>query len=201
MGGAMRKKIKRGNVEGLEIKKTGFMRIYPHARHKLRMRQQPITGEFEKFIIKKGPFYFYISLTFAINMRRHQSCYYVDTFIHRYNNKIFGRGYKDFVKGFAFIEDHPGGKSKNDIHFHLLIKSHKRYDDFYFNQHNSIFHETASKIVDDRGRRVFNDKCIKIRYYYEEGEKNDIEYSLKQIYDENLDDIKPIGKEGLSDHQ
>jgi hypothetical protein len=61
-------------------------------------------------------------------------------------------------------------------------------------------HEAVQKFVDDRKRRVFNHKSIHIRNYWEDGERNDINYSLKQTYDGNLDRIKIIGLNGLSDH-
>ena len=67
------------------------------------------------------------------------------------------------LQRYAFVEKHTSSLSKNEVHLHLLIKPNERYEYFTRAEHADIFYRVASKILDDRSRPVFRDKCIDIR--------------------------------------
>uniref|UniRef100_C6E130 Uncharacterized protein n=1 Tax=Geobacter sp. (strain M21) TaxID=443144 RepID=C6E130_GEOSM len=155
------------------------------------------TDEMKKFVCENGRYDFFITLTFAKGMRLSQCCIYTNTLIHRFNSKLFGRDYRNkccHVDGFAFLERHKNEISKNENHIHMLIKGNPKLN---LHQHRDIFYRAASNILDDRDDKVFNKKCIDLRHV---GDGGRARYCFKNITDQNLDRVKMIGKDGLSDN-
>jgi hypothetical protein len=151
------------------------------------------------FAVNRKPYSFFITLTLKRKQSLWQFYKHTTFLLHLINSKIFSREYKDkskYISGFAFVEDHKNGSSNNDIHIHLLIEHNARLDDFSFKEHKAIFHEAAGKVCDVKNRRVFSDKCINIQ---KAGDDGRISYCFKQLWDGNLDRLKTIGKDGLSD--
>ncbi len=127
---------------------------------------------------------------------------YASILIHRFDNQLFGRNYKgrpDYVTGFAFLEKHSDNSRSNDNHLHLLIKHHCIYDDHEFSVLLAKFHQASSKITDGLNRPVFSKDCIDFQEVYDDN--GAIEYCFKGIWDKNLDRLKFIGVDGLSDNQ
>lgn len=204
---ATNNKIDKNVAYGDDVKNTqhGFSRLKPFSNINRACdvsvnANKRNTEIYKQFVIRNKPYSFFITLTFARNMDRQQCCNCVNTLLHMVNNKIFGRKHRNtesnYITGFLFIEDHKFGNSKNDIHMHMLVKYHEKYDGYRFCQYESIFREAAAKVLDDRDRRVFNDNCIDIRKVRDDGA---IGYCFKQVWDKKLNRVKAIGKEGLSD--
>lgn len=155
------------------------------------------TSAYKMFVKSNMPFAFFITVTFSMSMNTQQSCKYVSQILRACNKKYFPKKFlNNYMDGFAFIENHTLGTSKNDIHIHLLIKHNARYDKMNISQHEDIFREAATEIVDESNRRVFRNKCID---FQEGGDAGRVEYCFKSIWDRNLDRVKFIGKDGVSD--
>lgn len=160
------------------------------------------TDHYHQFIADKGPFDFFITVTFGKSMSVARLCRHLNKLLDRYNQVLYTRKYKKRnknVEGFAFLEKHLSSVARNEYHFHLLIKCPGRYEKHTLSQHEDIFRKAASRVTDerDKSKRVFNQKCIDITPYRDEGA---IRYCMEQIRDYRLERIKFIGKDGLSDN-
>jgi hypothetical protein len=159
------------------------------------------TEYYRQMVYENQPYSFFVTLTFCRNVTFQQICQYCTTLIQRFNTLEFGRGYYnrgDFITGFAFFEMHSDNERSNDYHIHLLIKHHDEFDESDFLEHLQNFHKASSKIMDGLNRPVFNDECIYFKDVYDDGA---IEYCFKDLWDKNLDRLKFIGVDGLSDNQ
>jgi hypothetical protein len=159
-----------------------------------------LTDNFHQFLIDSGPFDFFITVTFGKNMGVAKLCRHLNLLLDRYNQILYSRKYKKReknVEGFAFLEKHLSSIARNEYHFHLLIKCSGKYDKHTLSEHKDIFSKAASRVTDERNKRVFNQKCIDITPYRDEGA---IRYCMEQIRDYRLERIKLIGKGGLSDN-
>lgn len=184
--------------------KFGFSRLkplrnnYEHANVPTKAKMSN-TDILKELVIRNKPYSFFITLTFGSNMNTQLYCNYVNLLLLKLNRKLFNKAREnksEFIKGFAFIEDHKLGKSRSNTHMHLLVMHNTRYDDFRFIQLKDIFYEVAGTIKYAGSRRVFNDNGVDIRKVRDDGV---IEYCFKQIWDKNLSRVKFIGKGGLSD--
>lgn len=159
----------------------------------------PVKLRYAELVDSYKPLRFMTTLTFSKNLTQKQCCKFISIYLHRHNRKLFGPRYyrsHNFIKGFMFFEKHASLNSINDTHVHMLIKDNIRYDDFSFAEHEQLFRSAASKVLDNRKRRIFNDKCIDIQEVKDDGA---ISYCFKQIWDGNLTRIKTIDRGGLSD--
>ncbi|BEH09857.1 hypothetical protein GSUET_14690 [Geobacter sulfurreducens subsp. ethanolicus] len=193
-----------GSGEPLKAK-TGFARIKPlksepKGFYNKKNSYDEMTRLFRQFIIDKGPYDFFITLTFGRRMRIAELCWYVNILVDRYNQILYTARYrrrKRNVKGFAFLEKHLSSIVRNENHFHLLVKCEGKFEKYTLAEHEDIFRKAASRVKDEKDKPVFNDKCIDIRPARDEGAIN---YCFDQIYDKRLDRIKIIGAGGLSDN-
>ncbi len=182
----------------------GFQRTNPFPtsiqKKKCRKPLKTMTDPFHQFIVDKGPFDFLITVTFGKKMGVARLCRHLNVLLDRYNQILYTRKYKKRgknVEGFAFLEKHLSSVARNEYHFHLLINCPGKYEKHTLSEHEDIFRKAVSRVTDDRDRSVFNQKCIDITPYRDEGA---IDYCMKRIRDYRHDCIKPIGKGGLSDN-
>lgn len=182
----------------------GFSRLKPFPtsipKKKHRRPSITLTDHFHQLLIDSGPFDFFITVTFGKSMSVAMLCRHLNKLLNRYNQVLYTRKYKKRgknVEGFAFLEKHLSSIARNEYHFHLLINCPGKYDKHTLSEHEDIFRKAASRVTDERDKRVFNQKCIDITPYRDEGA---IRYCMEQIHDYRLDRIKPIGKGGLSDN-
>ena len=158
-----------------------------------------IDAHFKKFIYHNKPYSHFITITFAINISREICCRYSSTLIRWVNRKLFGRkciNKNEFIEGFAFVENHKNNMSKNDLHIHLLLKPSYRYNDFKQHEFEDIIKTCAARIYHGNKLHVFNAKGIDVTVPWDDGA---IKYCLKQIWHQNVDRIKFLGNNGLSD--
>jgi hypothetical protein len=188
----------------VSIAKGGFSRLKPFLTSVQKKKHskplKTLTDPFHQFILDKGPFDFFITVTFGKSMAVARLCRYLNKLLDRYNQILYTRKYKErnmYIEGFAFLEKHLSSVARNEYHFHLLIKCPEKYEKHTLSQHEDIFRKAASRVTDDRDRRVFNQKCIDITPYRDEGA---IRYCMEQIHDFRLERIKFISKDGLSDN-
>lgn len=184
-------------------KTGGFSRLKPTGytfEHSAPANAKKVkTNKMKEFVVRNKPFDFFVTLTFGRNTDIHECCKYANALLYRLNNKLFGKGNgnkSEWIEGFAFIEEHKQGKSRNDIHIHMLLKHNDRFDAFDFVKEDSIFYWVASQVRDAGKAQVFHNNCIDIKTVRDDGA---IEYCFKQIWDKNLDRIKYIGCDGISD--
>jgi len=159
-----------------------------------------LTEAYYQFICDKGPYDFFITLTFGKKMGVPILNQHIKVLLDRYNQLLFTRAYKKhnkYVEGFAFLEKHQSEVARNEYHFHLLITCKEKFAQHSLHQHEDIFQKAAYRVKDEKGRRIFNGNCIKIVPVRDEGA---IGYCLKQIYDNTLHRIKFIGMSGLPDN-
>lgn len=160
-----------------------------------------LTEIYRKFVYDFGPFYFFMTLTFGVRTPFQQNCKFVNKFIDFYNRSLFKVGYhkrKDWLEGFAFFEKHPGERSINEEHVHILVKPNARYNDFpSIAVNKEIFCKAASKVLHE-GKQVFHRDHIDIQNAYV-GYKH--RYMFKRINDNSLFRFKMIGVRGLSDNE
>jgi len=187
----------------LKNKSSYISRLKPDISHKginiMMNDNEYIDTLFKKFIYDNKPYSHFITITFAINISSEKCCMYTSTLLRWLNRKLFGRNYinkGEFIDGFAFIEDHKSNMSKNDLHLHLLLKRSYRYNDFKYHEFEDIIKKCAAKIFHGNKWHVFNAKGIDITVPWDDGV---IRYCLKQIWHQNVDRIKLLGKSGLSD--
>ena len=184
---------------------SGFQKLNPFKNYSgdyadMILGNKSIKKEYKSLIRESRPYCFFITLTFGRNVSSYKKCQFTDVLLHRYNQKLFSRNYKEkeiYLEGFAIFESHASSKLADRYHVHMLIRYNERYDKYDLNSHRDIFNNAAAKVLDGQNRRVFNDKCIDIR---EAGDDGRIDYCTKQISDLNVSQIKPIGKDGLSDY-
>lgn len=157
-----------------------------------------INTQYHKTHVKSmRPFRLFVTITIAKNMNLNRCYEFVSLLLGKFNRMVFHRNYKQlnkFLEGVLFAENHYLGTSKNDYHFHMLVQDNPRYDDFTFEQLKDIFKKAASKASGDDN--VFNAKGINIQLVHDDGA---IEYCFKDINDKNINRIKFINKDGLSD--
>lgn len=183
--------------------KSGFQRLKPSLDNVGLVppkANKKLTSAFKEHIINDGPYRFMITITFRHRLSLSDCLSFLNNFIHYYNRKHFGGKYlrqNKFVKGYAFIEKHKMGNSNNEIHLHLLIIDHAKFDKFEFLQHRDIFIKAISKVKDYKNKDVFDTNCVHIREVSDDGA---IDYCFKELWDKNLNKIKPIGKRGVSDY-
>lgn len=158
-----------------------------------------IDAQFTKFIYDNKPYSHFITITFAINISMEMCCRYASTLLRWVNRKLFGRSCitnGEYIEGFAFVENHKSGISKNDLHLHLLLKPSYRFNDFKQHELEDIIETCAAKIYHGNKLHVFNAKGIDVTVPWDDGV---IGYCLKQIRHQNFDRIKLLGECGLSD--
>ncbi|WP_173195993.1 hypothetical protein [Geobacter sp. SVR] len=157
-----------------------------------------MTQAYKELVYRDRPYYLFMTLTFPLTMSYFHRCKYTSRFIKKHNKMIFGPDYlkrDDHMEGYAFFEEHPSIEFPDRYHVHLLVNSNYRYAGWNLKTHTDIFHKAADKVVVG-GQKVFKHDCIDIR---EAGNDLRIRYCFKQIEDRNLDHLKIIGKNGLSD--
>lgn len=157
------------------------------------------THQYKVMVYRNKPYYLFMTLTFKDNVSLQGRYKYANDFIKHHNKKAIARKYHEggvFMEGFAFFEKHPSRAFEDVYHVHMLVKGNHRYAERGFESHEEIFHKAAGKVLDNKGKAVFNDDCIDIQ---EAGDDGRIEYCFKHIWDGNLDNFKIIGRDGLSD--
>jgi hypothetical protein len=162
--------------------------------------KQKITQSVKEWVYSDKPYYLFMTLTFRLSENFLDRCKYIDDFIKYHNKMAIGREYykgDTFMTGFAFFEEHPSREFEEVYHVHMLAKPNHRYAKWGFTAHEDIFRKAAAKVYDAKGGSVFNNKCIHIR---EAGDDGTIDYCFVQMWDGNIDNVKRIGKDGLSDH-
>jgi len=189
------------------LPKDGFSRLKPlppclPAKFFKNDRHNKLTNAYKQLVLDHGPYFYFITLTFGNSVGYKARCAFTGDYIHYHNKEIFDVKYKPqnkYIQGFAFLEDHPNKKFGDRIHIHLLIKNHSKFNKWdNFDSHTEIFHKAVKQVKDDNGRPVFNPRCIDIQRYRDSGA---IAYCFKCIWDRNIDRVKFICKEGLSDNQ
>jgi len=162
-----------------------------------------IQTEYYKTLVRQHePYKYLLTLTFSHKYTSLMTCQFTSQVIYRMNSKIFGRNYLKYddrcMDGFVFFEKHMSEKVRNPFHLHMLIKQNERYDKFNIDQMNEILDCSTERILDGKDRKVFTSKCINTTEIYDD--EGSIRYCFEQIYDRNLDRLKFIDKNGLSDN-
>jgi len=158
-----------------------------------------ITAQYLQFARSFEPYRFFITLTFGLTTSYPERCMYTNDLIYMFNRKKFTEKFKernDFLDGFAFFENHPNGKFDDKLHVHLLIKNHDRFKRKNNDEHRNDFYDVVRKILNGNGKPVFNEKYIDFR---EPGEERP-GYCMKDIWDRNIDRVKMLCLDGLSDN-
>lgn len=185
---------------------TGFVRLKPTRYHSVAVNSNSpykvITEQYKEFIRNKGPYSFFITLTFKKHVRFNQKCEYINSFLHFYNQQLFGHRYKEkkdkCMKGCAFFENHTSVEMEDCMHVHILINTHQKFLNDDVHKHESKFMKAIKIVKDGRNRNVFNKKCVNFKMVSDEN--GAIEYDTKHIWDKTIDQIKFIVKDGLSDN-
>lgn len=160
-----------------------------------------ITSKYEELVNSCAPFGLFITLTFALNMNTNARCEYASKFLKLFNQEIIGRKYQrnnDFLKGFAFFEDHKSTTSEGEKHVHMLIQPHPKYKELASAELQSKFQRAALLVKNHNGRCVFHEAYINLQKVH--GDARVISYCFKQIDDKNLDRIKMIDVSGLDSY-
>lgn len=158
-----------------------------------------LTEQYIEYVNNYGPYYWFITLTFSLNLSFELCCKYVNHFIRRSNISYFTEDYYkkgDFIEGVAFFEEHSMGNSLCKWHVHMLIKPSYRFLDFMNIDNVDKFNKAASKVTHNKVR-VFNHDHIDVQRA-----DNDYRhmYLFKQVNDTCLYRVKMIGVRGLSDN-
>ncbi len=197
-------------MENNTVKQTnpnfGFQRLRPVIGYcENRNTDSPhkiMAEEYKKFIHNSGPYYLFITITFGRSTGNDARFQFANRFLDRYNQKLFHRNYKkrgEYLKGFAFLENHRSCELADRFHIHFLIKDNDRYRDFDYGQHDEIFKKAAKGVLNGRDKEVFNMKCINLQEVYKDD--GAIGYCMKAIWDKNITNIKTVGVDGLSDKE
>lgn len=188
-------------------KLVGFQRTKPDCRVNgvtvvIRPDSKNIMTEHHKeWVYREGPYYLFMTLTFGLNVSMNGRIRYINDFIKYHNKMCCSREYYEgdaFMEGFAFFEEHPSRVFEGCFHVHILAKSNYRYAEKGFVAHKDIFRKAAAKVLNTKGKRIFYNNCIDIQ---ESGDEGRIVYCFDQMNDGNLDNIKTIGRDGISDVQ
>lgn len=158
-----------------------------------------LTHQYKVMVYRHKPYYLFMTLTFTDNVSLQGRYKYTSEFIKHHNKMVFGRKYyerNDHMEGFAFFEKHPSRAFEDYFHVHFLAKGNHRYAKWGFESHKDIFQKAAGKVLNNKGKAVFKCTCIDIQ---EAGDDGAINYCCKHIWDGNLNNIKIIGRDGLSD--
>lgn len=158
-----------------------------------------LTEQYIDYVNNYGPYFWFITLTFGVNLSFELCCKYVNHFIRRANISYFKEDYYkkgDFIEGVAFFEEHSMGNSICKWHVHMLIKPSYRFLDFTNIQNIEKFNRAASKVTHNKVS-VFNYDHIDVQRA-----DNDYRhmYLFKQVNDTCLYRVKMIGVRGLSDN-
>jgi hypothetical protein len=186
-----------------DISTMGFSDLKPaepeYVANKIIRHNCKLKAAFEQSVINAGPYYFFTTLTFSRSLSMTAIHTFVSDYLYYHNQYIFSHKYKKlgrYMSGYAVIENHKSSKLQGRLHVHLLIKANKRYLDFTRGQHLDMFEKAASKVETSSGNLVFMPQHIKLELVYSDG---CVSYSFKNINDRNIDRIKLIGIDGLSD--
>jgi len=179
-------------------KATSKYEYYDRYRDKTKM-----TSLYKKLVYDNGPYFLFITLTFgkhdSVNMKYRAT----SDLIHHMNKMIYGRNYRESergisMKGFAVFEDHKIRVTDDPLHVHLLIKYDWRLGKYGLGKLTDIFYKAADKVWYGPNRQeVFSKKDLDIRDAEDTYRRTD--YCFKQIWDKNIDRVKPIDIGGLSD--
>jgi hypothetical protein len=190
-------------TKGLDI---GFSRLKPAISRSTSVVTQllgnkSIPSIYKDYIRSRGPYEFFLTLTFGRYVNFNKRCQFTNFFLHVYNQEIFTRKYRErnhFHDGFAFFEEHKSEELKDKPHIHFLLAYHPRYDEHDIWWHEERFFKAASKVKDGKGRQVFNPYAIDLRYF---GDNRRVGYCTKEIWDKNISNVKLLCLDGLSDNQ
>jgi len=154
------------------------------------------TQYFKSHVKKQGPYCLFVTMTIAKDMNSNGCCNYISTFIRKFNRMVFHRDYAQqnkFLEGVVFVENHKFGTSKNDIHFHMLVKYNPKYQNYTLGQLEDIILNAAQRASGNDN--VFNPNGIDVQLVRDDGA---IDYCFKDINDRNTDRIKYISKDGIT---
>lgn len=158
-----------------------------------------LTERYKEWVYREGRYYLFMTLTFGLNVSMQGRIGYINDFIKYHNKMCCSREYYKgdaFMEGFAFFEEHPSRVFEGLFHVHILVKSNYKYSVKGFAAHKDIFRKAAAKVLNTKDKKVFYNSCINIQ---EAGDEGRIVYCFDQMNDGNLDNIKTIGRDGLSD--
>lgn len=188
-------------------KLIGFQKIKPDCRvNGVTVVIRPdskniLTERYKEWVYREGPFYLFMTLTFGLNVSMQGRIGYINDFIKYHNKMCCSREYYEgdaFMEGFAFFEEHPSRVFEGLFHVHILAKSNYKYAVNGFAAHKDIFRKAAAKVLNTKDKKIFYNSCINIQ---EAGDEGRIVYCFDQMNDGNVDNIKTIARDGLSDGQ
>lgn len=163
--------------------------------------RNPLTEQWRELIRQRGPYFFFITLTFGKLTGFEARCQYTNYLLDRFNRRVFRHNYKKrnkFVEGFAFFEDHPSQCTDNKPHIHLLVENNEVYDKKRVHRCIEMFFSAAAEVKNGWNNQAFNPKGID---FGAAGHDGNIGYCMKNMWDKTLTDMKVLGIDGLSDNQ
>jgi len=163
--------------------------------------RNPLTEQWREMIKQRGPYYFFITLTFSMRTGFEARCQYANYLLHQFNRRVFRHSYKKrnkFVEGFAFFEDHPSQCTDNKPHIHLLVEYNEVFDKKSVDEYKDMFLNAAYEVKNAWNKHVFSKKCI---VFGAAGhDVGLIKYCTKVMWDKTITDMKPLCINGLSDN-
>lgn len=165
--------------------------------------KKKMTALYKKMVHDNGPYFLFITLTFGKHDRYNMKCKATDDLIHYMNKKIYCHNYRErertlSMNGFAFFENHITRSTDDPVHVHMLIKHDWKICGYTLIQLADIFYYAAGKVTYGADRQeVFSNKHLDISDAGDTRLRTD--YCIKQIWDKNIDCVKPIDIGGLSD--
>ena len=163
--------------------------------------RNPLTEQWREMIRQRGPYYFFITLTFSMRTGFEARCQYTNYLLHQFNRRVFRHNYKKrkkFVEGFAFFEDHPSQCTDNKPHMHLLVEYNEVFDKKSVSEYIEMFFSAAGEVLNGWNKPVFNAKGVDFKAAGCDGK---IDYCMKNMWDKTITDMKALGIDGLSDNQ
>lgn len=163
--------------------------------------RNPLTEQWREMIRQRGPYYFFITITFSTRTGFEARCQYTNYLLHQFNRRLFRHNYKKrykFIEGFAFFEDHPSQSTNNKPHIHLLVEYNEVFDKQSVAEYIEMFFSAAGEVKNGWNNPVFSPKCID---FGAAGHDGNIGYCMKNMWDKTLTDMKALGIDGLSDNQ
>jgi hypothetical protein len=151
------------------------------------LRKEPSYIEWFNFIDRSGPYTYFVTLTFRLDIVKKSEAYgYLNKLLHFLNSRLYGREYylkNEYIKGFNIIERQPFQR----IHFHLLLKE-----------------DPALKLIDKHElEKILKTLSVKVKkrnmlHEYDRARKKDIDssYGKYSVFSESemrVDDVFDLG--------
>lgn len=158
------------------------------------------SRDIQNIVSDNKPYYLFITLMFNKNTSFQEICCNTSEVIQQFNTRIFGKDYKSipkYVEGFAIFEKPMSKGMERETFVNILIKNQKKFSKLNLSYVEYIFIDAAYSISARAKKLILYEN-------YDIDLQHDCEvlgrrmYDIEQIWDYDIDCIKIIDKNGLS---